>query len=402
VGILRSIRNRIGSVKNIQRITQAVKMVAEVRLQRAEKQTRAVDSVSYKRKEIPRNSNDSFGQIHAEAGFKKELTQAKSPEIPVVNIQNLERVGGKLKKVGEVKQLAETLGRFAALKYSRLQLDPMVVRKYMDSVNDIFLHLVAKEEDPKNPILEVFKERQIKKIAIIIITSDRGLCGQFNYNVIQEAVLRIQNNQEEKNDVKLICIGKKGYNYFKKRQTKVKYYELFNTFVKFRYDAVRMMARKIYYDFLNEPLGKVIMIYTQNKTFTKQSVCVEQLFPLPLKEILGIGNDISEVVSLKGLKFKKTEINQSVNQMNYIYEPTSDEIFKKIIPVYVEMLLSGALIKSNAAEQAARMVAMEKATENAAQLMHILQLYYNKARQASITKELLEIVSGAEALKSSE
>jgi F-type H+-transporting ATPase subunit gamma len=222
------------------------------------------------------------------------------------------------------------------------------------------------------------KAREIKNVAIVIITADRGLCGAFNANIIKEAA-RYVNEEIAPNNLKarLICVGKKGTDFFSKRDYNVIYKKtgLFSTL---RYESVLEILDEVINGYLNNTYDKVVIIYNEFKSIIQQKIVNEQFLPIPVN--------------------KKSEKEDHVLP-NYIYEPDQKSIFNYLLPKHLKAQLWRILLESNAAEYGAQMTAMDNATTNAKELIRTLQLKYNKERQAAITKEILEIVSGANALK---
>jgi F-type H+-transporting ATPase subunit gamma len=211
---------------------------------------------------------------------------------------------------------------------------------------------------------------------MVVVTADRGLCGSFNSNLIEAAVQRMESEYKGWNEggrVTLFCIGKKGAEYFGKRAYRVgeKFVGLFSAL---EYADAQRIARLLMQQYLAGDVDRVEIVYNEFKSISQQRIVVEQFLP----------------VSREG--------DAAPEPVDYIYEPDRQAILASLLPQHLQFQIWIVLLESNASEQAARMAAMENATENANELIDSLQLQYNKARQASITRELLEIVSGAEAL----
>ena len=248
-------------------------------------------------------------------------------------------------------------------------------------MNELLRHLVTKINPQLNPLLQT---REVKKVAVIVVTADRGLCGAFNSNIVKTALDHIKKNYghlvEQLHFFQLIMVGKKGFDYFNKKD-----YELHSKHVgiyhALDFNHARTIVQEISDGYLKGNFDKVEVIYNEFKSVIQQRIIVEQLLPIPPEDI------------------KKPEGVKSLSQVEYIYEPSSGEIINALLPRHLNFQMWRILLESNAAEQGARMSAMDNATTNASELIRDLSLSYNKARQASITKELLEIVSGAEALK---
>ena len=269
----------------------------------------------------------------------------------------------------------------ATAKLRRAQQKIVAARPYARKMNELLRHLVTKIDPALHPLL---LPRDVKQVALIVVTSDRGLCGAFNANIIRAAMTHLQTVYGEFLETKrlrIIPVGKKGYDFFSKRYLEVsaKHTGIFG-------DLTLGHAQRIVSDvvdaYLLQDIDKVEVIYNEFKSVLRQDVVIEQLLPIPPEE-----------VSLR------EEIHPLHAQIDYIYEPSSAVLINELIPKHLNFQMWRILLESNAAEQGARMTAMDNATENANELIDLLQLEYNKARQAAITKELLEIVGGAEALK---
>jgi len=265
----------------------------------------------------------------------------------------------------------------AAAKLRRAQEGIVSARPYARKISELLRHLVPHVDVTLNPLLV---PREVSKLAIVVVTSDRGLCGAFNTNIIKATEQEVRSNKSgDENGLKMITIGKKGFDYFRKRD-----YELYSKHVgifgDLEFNRARTIVAELTEGYLTGQFDKVVVIYNEFKSVIQQRIVVEQLLPIPPEEI-------------------SAKEEKSLAQVEYIYEPSSDEIINALIPKHLNFQIWRILLESNAAEQGARMSAMDNATENARELLKELTLSFNNARQAAITKELLEIVSGAEALK---
>jgi F-type H+-transporting ATPase subunit gamma len=269
----------------------------------------------------------------------------------------------------------------AAAKLHRAQENIFAARPYARKMNDLLRHLVTKVDPNLHPLLA---EREIKRIALIVVTSDRGLCGAFNVNLTRAGITRIETVYKEYNEekrLKIIPVGKKGYDFFLRRGIDVtpKHVGIFSR-LGFHH-ALQIMG-EIIEAYQGREMDKVEVIYNEFKSVLRQNIVVEQLLPIPPEKMVS-----------------SPEERKAEPLIDYIYEPSAGELVNSLIPKHLNFQMWRILLESNAAEQAAKMTAMDNATENANELIGLLQLQYNKARQAAITKELLEIVSGAEALR---
>ena len=285
------------------------------------------------------------------------------------------RIGG----VKSTQKITKAMKMVAAAKLRRAQDAVIAARPYARKMKELLNHLAARVDVNVHPHFAV---RPVKKAAIIVVTADRGLCGAFNSNLIRAAAAHSQRQYGElqaSGAVKLICVGKKGFDFFSKKGYPIarKYTGLFAAL---QFGTARSIAADAMTGFLDGEYDRIDIVYNEFKSIMQQRIMIEQFLPIAAADTPGT-------------------IQQS--QIDYIYEPSSGAIISALVPKNINVQLWRILLESNAAEQGARMTAMDNATTNASDLIHDLQLSYNKARQASITKELLEIVSGAEALTQS-
>jgi len=252
-------------------------------------------------------------------------------------------------------------------------------------------------ENTTNPLLI---SRPVERVLIVVVTSDRGLCGAFNANIIKAAVNHITANYADlykAGNLKLECVGKKGYDYFIKRDYKIisKHLGIYSSL---HFGHARVIMEELVRGYLAGNFDKVEVIYNEFKSVIQQKVVVEQLIPIPSENSQPQTSAYARDTSADRSNLKP-EILTRRPSTDYIYEPSSAAIISSLVPRHLNFQMWRILLESNAAEQGARMAAMENATTNAQELIRVLTLSYNKARQAAITKELLEIVSGAEALR---
>jgi len=267
----------------------------------------------------------------------------------------------------------------ATAKLRRAQDAILSARPYATKLSEILSNLALAEEEFAHPF---FQERKdVTSIAFLIITSDRGLCGSFNTTILRSAMVYISELKDKYPTAKLslVLVGKKSIASLSKTENYVQE-EFPDVFGKLQFSTAFSIATLLSEGFLNYDYDLVTMIYSEFKSLIKQVPTIQQLLPI-----------VPETPSASSNKKKKT--------VDYIYEPNREEILDTLLPKYLNMQVWKGLLESNAAEQAARMMAMDAATNNANDLIKILKLSYNKARQAAITTEMLEIVGGAEALK---
>ncbi len=291
---------------------------------------------------------------------------------------NLKEIRTRIGSVKSTQQITNAMKMVAASKLRRAQDAIIKLRPYANKLKNVMGELIYSVDDlGENPFV---KEREIKRVLIIAVTSNRGLCGGFNTSVIKEANKLIASKYSELSKagkVDIICIGKKANDYFKRRNFNIigNYSDLFGHLT---YDNVVVIAKEITNKYLNKEFDRVEIIYNQFKNAAVQVLTSEQFLPLQL---------IS------------TQETKTETKNDYIFEPDKKTIIEGLIPKALRIQFYKALLDSYASEHGARMTAMHKATDNATEILKELNQEYNKARQASITKEILEIVGGAEALK---
>ena len=284
---------------------------------------------------------------------------------------NLKEIKSRITSVKSTIQITSAMKMVSAAKLKKAQDAIIQLRPYSNKLTEIMSSVSSASEDSsQNKYLEV---RDVNKILLVPITSNRGLCGGFNANIIKKTI-EIEKELNSKSELTILSIGKKSSEFFKKNK-----YNVHSThddvFQDVNYEDVSKIAELILNDFANQKFDKVILVYNQFKNAATQIVMQEDFLPL-----------------------NKTQSENSQEAVDYIYEPGKDEILNELIPKSLKTQLFKAILDSNASEHGARMTAMHKATDNATELKNELTLSYNKARQAAITGEILEIVGGAEAL----
>jgi F-type H+-transporting ATPase subunit gamma len=279
--------------------------------------------------------------------------------------------------VKNTQKITKAMKMIAAAKLRKAQTNILNARPYTDKIASIISKLPSEDDLSSNPF---FVRRDVKNAAIVVVTADRGLCGSFNQNIIKETERYINEELKTENiNYQLFSAGKKGNDYFRKRD-----YEIIGSesgiFSSLEYNSALNIYNQIVPKFLEEEIDKVVLIYNSFVSIINQKLETKQLLP---------------VTTESGSK------EENKDNTNYIYEPSRTYIFKYVIPKHLKAQIWRALLESNAAELSARMTAMDNATTNADEMIKSLNLTYNKERQAAITKEILEIVSGANALKAS-
>lgn len=284
----------------------------------------------------------------------------------------LKEVRLRIQSVTSTQQITKAMKMVSAAKLRRAQDAIMQMRPYTQKMQEMLSNIVSSLSD--NVVLQLAEQRPIEKVLILVITSDRGTCGAYNTNVIKAPKTLIAEKYSKK-DVTILPIGKKGYEYFTKHGYKMveSYWNLFSDL---SFDNVKRAAIYAQDAFLNKEYDKIELAYSQFKNAATQTFVTEEYLPIPKVE--------------KPAEQKETE---------FIFEPSMDVLIAELMPRILNSQVYKAILDANASEHGARMTAMDKATENAAEILRNLKISYNRARQAAITTELTEIVSGAAALK---
>ncbi len=293
---------------------------------------------------------------------------------------SLRDIRKRIASVRSTRQITKAMKMVAAAKLRRAQENILATRPYAAKMLEVLRSLAARTSPDAHPLLY---RREPKRIELVVITSDRGLCGAFNMNLIQKAERFVEEEKTGAESLTLSFIGRKGRDYFRKKKVTIRQ-EYINLFGKVDYPLAARIGQDLGKSYVAERVDAIYLLYSEFKSAIQQRVVLEKVLPLApdlLKEVEK-GKEISTTAAV-----------------DYIYEPSEVEILGKILPMYVEVQVYRALLESVASEFGARMTAMENATQNAGEMIDKLTLIYNKARQAAITKELIEIVSGAEALK---
>jgi len=281
----------------------------------------------------------------------------------------------RIRAVKNTQQITKAMKMVAASKLRRAQERIVNARPYAVQMQRV-LHSVASRVDPSiHPLLAVRPPRPDAKTLLIVVTADKGLCGTFNTNIIKAAGAYVL---ESTTPIALGLVGRKGRDFFGRRRYQVAF-ELVGIFQKLSYDAAREIAKVAIESFLSREIDRVALVYNEFRSVISQRVVVDQLLPIPRAEVDAPTADVTA-------------------RVDYLYEPPPQQIFDALLPRHVEVQIYRALLESNAAFFAAQMTAMDTATKNSGEMIANLTLYMNKVRQAAITREIIEVVSGAEAL----
>ena len=292
----------------------------------------------------------------------------------------------RIRAVKNTQQITKAMKMVAASKLRRAQERIMNARPYAVQMQRVLGSVAARVDPSIHPLLTTREPREDAKTLLIIVTGDKGLCGSFNTNVIKAGATLLVDRPSQ---CTLGLVGRKGRDFFVRRGFEVMF-EQINIFQKLRYEDARRIAQTAVEAFLSGEVDRVVLIYNEFKSVISQRVVVDQLLPIPRAEISEtVGGAEHHGTASPGAGFQPVE---------YLYEPAPQEILDKLLPRYVGVMVYRALLESNAAFFAAQMTAMDTATKNSADMLASLTLYMNKVRQAAITREIIEVVSGAEAL----
>ena len=286
---------------------------------------------------------------------------------------SLKDIKRKVGAVQKTKQITRAMNMVAASKFKASQSKMENFRPYASKFMDVLNSLALRVESITHPLLAV---REPKKIRVICMTSDRGLCGGFNTNLIKATERFIKDKSQEGKEISLISVGRKGRDYFRKKASIIG--QWVDILSKFDMTLAVSISNDLITPFIKEEYDELYLIYNQFVNVSVQRPTVIRLFPLP-----SIGQDV--------------EI-ESENRLDYSYEPSEEILLQKLLTMYVHVLLFRALLETSAGENGSRMASMDNATKNCEDLIQSLTLKMNKARQAAITAELMDIVGGTEAL----
>jgi F-type H+-transporting ATPase subunit gamma len=287
-------------------------------------------------------------------------------------VANLRDIRKRIASVKDTQKITRAMKMVSAAKLRRAQDNILKLRPYAIKTAEVLGAVAARVEEQEHPLL---RRRDPKRVFILVLTSDKGLCGSFNTNINRRAEDFLAEHEGKGGKVQLAVVGKKGRNYFRHREVPIAM-EFMDVFESLDFDKAGEIARTIMTAYEKGDLDATYLCYNEFKSAMRQEVVVEPLLPIVPREIPPewVGSEL-------------------------IFEPDQTTLLDRLLPMYVEIEVFRALLESVASEHGARMTAMENATNNAADMIKSLTLVYNKARQAAITKELMDIVGGTEALK---
>jgi len=299
----------------------------------------------------------------------------------------------RIRAVKSTQQITKAMKMVAASKLRRAQERALSARPFAQQMLRVLNRVASRVPETAHPLLaSTAATAGPGRALLIVITSDKGLCGSFNTNIIKEAARFITDGAGR--EVALGLVGRKGRDYFRRRGFDVRYEDV-GLFQNIRYTHAQAIARAAIEEFLGGSAISVFLVYNEFKSVMQQRVVVERLLPIPRGEVLvepGVG------VPNAGPEQGQGQGQGQGPGIDYLFEPPPADIFRLLLPRHVEVQVFRALLESAAAEHAARMTAMDSATKNAAEMIDQLTLYMNKVRQAAITREIIEVVSGAQAL----
>ena len=289
------------------------------------------------------------------------------------SLQSLRR---KIASVKNTQKITKAMKMVAAAKLKRAQDRILSSRPYAHQLRDVVRHLAERASPISHPLL---RKREGHKTELLVITSDRGLCGAFNANILRQATEFLNEHAEQGEQVSVSPAGRKGCDFFRRRSWTIRQ-EWPGIFDRLSFEHALDMGQDIIQHYNDGTFDQLYVVYNEFKSVMQQRVVVEKLLPIE-----SLDEEAGEA-STKAVGA-------------YLFEPDEDELLQTLLPKHFQVQAFRVLLESAAAEQAARMTAMDGATRNAGELIQKVTLFYNKTRQAAITKELMDIVGGAEALK---
>ncbi|PLR76793.1 F0F1 ATP synthase subunit gamma [Bacillus sp. V3-13] len=283
---------------------------------------------------------------------------------------SLRDIKSRITSTKKTSQITKAMQMVSAAKMSRAEMNAKSFVPYMEKIQEVTASIALGSKDASHPMLT---SRPVKKTGYIVITSDRGLAGAYNSNIIRHVFQTIQNRHQSADEYAIIAIGRVGRDFFKKRGMNV-ILDIVGVADQPSFADINDITSKTVGMFADETFDELYMYYSHYVSAIQQDVTEKKLLPL-------------------------TDISASAKLTSYEFEPSAEDILEVLLPQYAESLIYGALLDSKASEHAARMTAMRSATDNANELISSLSLSYNRARQAAITQEITEIVGGAAALE---
>jgi F-type H+-transporting ATPase subunit gamma len=285
---------------------------------------------------------------------------------------SLKSIKKRIVSVKNTRQITKAMKMVSAAKLRRAQENVVAARPYAQKMGEVLQSLAGNLEGDLHPLLE---KRDAKKLLLVVVTSDRGLCGGFNSNLCKAGERYLNEQKGAFEQISVLTVGRKGYEFLKNRHTIYKNFS--NIISKPNYQAAALLAQDVVEGYLNGEYDQVVMLYNAFRTVMSQDITFQQLLPI-VPDDQGATDEAG---------------------VEYIYEPSVGDLLAEILPKNIEVQIFKAMLESVAGEHGARMTAMDSASKNANEMIGKLTLQYNRARQAAITTELMEIISGSESIK---
>lgn len=311
---------------------------------------------------------------------------------------SLKAIRKRISSVKSTQKITRAMKMVAGARLNRAQQRITELRPYAVKTQEVLWEITREAQQPgvegggrpeeasaEKPAHPLLVKRAEKRVLMLVLTSDRGLCGAFNTNINKRAEREWRDRVAEGQEVQLVLVGRKGRDYFTRRNAPIREY-LPGVWDKLDLEAARRVGKQLLKPFSYDEVDAIYLVYNEFKSAMSQRVVVERLLPVagPAKA------DFDEAARTSQMEGAGGE---------FIFEPTKEALLERLAPMYVDISILRALYESMASELGARMTAMDSATKNATEMIDALTLQYNKARQAAITKELMEIIGGSEALK---
>ena len=314
---------------------------------------------------------------------------------------SLKAIRKRISTVKSTQKITRAMKMVAAARLTRAQARILALRPYAQKTQEMVFHLAAhslaeaeeRSEDapPPPPLHPYLVERPEQTAAFLVLTSDRGLCGAFNTNINKAAERAWREREKAGQTVQLYTLGRKGRDYLRRRNAPI-VRDFERVWDNLDLEKARSITWSVVPKLVSGEIDSIYLIYNEFKSAMSQKIVVEPLLPLRRRQN-------GETSENKREEAKAGEAKGEEPKVEYLFEPDKNALLERLVPMYVEVSIVRALLESMASELGARMTAMESATKNAKQIIERLTLTYNRARQAAITKELMEIIGGAEALK---
>jgi len=302
----------------------------------------------------------------------------------------------RVRAVKSTQQITKAMKMVSSSKLRRAQERIVKSRPYAKEMLRVFNNLATRTENATHPLLN--DDPESGRALLIVITADRGLCGSFNTNVAKATLQFVveQPKDPKGRDVAMALVGRKGRDFFLRRGFDVLYEEV-GLFQNVKWSHALAIAKTAIKEFLGPDISSVYLIYNEFRSVISQRVVIEKLLPIPRLNEAEAANNAGSGKPLAGTVLEKPADASASAAVDYLFEPDPQQLLDLLLPMHVGVQVARALLESSAAEHAARMQSMDSATKNAKEMVDRLTLYMNKVRQAAITREIIEVVSGAQA-----